>query len=53
MTNLLQLLYGVSAGDPLTLACVSLALAATAILACSIPALRAMRIDPMAALRCE
>jgi predicted permease len=53
LTNLSQMLYGVRSGDPLTMVCVSLVLAATAVAACSIPALRAMRIDPMTALRCE
>lgn len=53
MTNLSQMLYGVGATDPLTMVCVSLVLTATAVLACSIPALRAMRIDPMVALRYE
>jgi putative ABC transport system permease protein len=53
LTSLSQMLYGVRAGDPATIICVALALTVTAIAACSIPALRAMRIDPMAALRCE
>jgi putative ABC transport system permease protein len=47
------MLYGVQAGDPLTIVCVALALTVTTIFACSIPALRAMRIEPMAALRYE
>ena len=53
LTSLSQMLYGVRPGDPLTILCVALALAVTAVFACSVPALRAMRIDPMAALRCE
>jgi putative ABC transport system permease protein len=48
-----SLLYGVSSTDPLTLAAVSLVLIAVALLATYLPARRAARIDPMAALRCE
>ena len=43
----------VSAGDPLTLATVTGLLALTACLACYLPARRAMRVDPMIALRHE
>jgi predicted permease len=46
-------LYGVSPSDPLTLAGVTLALVATASLASWLPARRAARIDPSAALRAE
>jgi len=46
-------LYGVKPADPATFAAVSLLLIAVALAACWIPAHRAMRVDPIIALRCE
>ena len=45
------LLFGVQASDPATFAAIALTLAVVALVACMVPARRASRIDPMAAMK--
>jgi predicted permease len=48
-----RFLWGITATDPLTFGVVLLGMAAVAMLACLVPARRALRIDPILALRWE
>jgi len=54
LTQLIKVfLYGVKPTDPLTYAIVAIVLVAVALLACLIPAVRAIRVDPIVSLRYE
>ena len=51
--SLTSLLFGVQPLDPLTFVAAPLVLLSVALLSCLVPALRALRADPIAALRAE
>jgi putative ABC transport system permease protein len=53
MQGLRSILFGVEPNDPLTLIAVGLSLMLAALIAVAVPALRAMRIDPVTALRAQ
>jgi putative ABC transport system permease protein len=46
-----NMLFGVTPTDPMTFAAIVLLLGVVALLACLLPALRAMRVDPIVVLR--
>jgi putative ABC transport system permease protein len=48
-----SMLFGVKPNDPVTLVLASVLMGAVALVACTVPALRAMRVEPVVALRYE
>jgi len=53
MQGLRTILFGIEPTDPLTLVAVGVSLMLVALVAVAVPALRAMRIDPVTALRAQ
>ena len=53
MRGMRTILFGIEPTDPLTLVAVGVSLMLVALLAVTVPALRAMRIDPVTALRAQ
>jgi len=54
LTRLMSnLLFGVNAHDPVTFVVTAIPLVVIALAACYFPARRAVRVDPVVALRCE
>jgi putative ABC transport system permease protein len=51
--GLTSMLYGVSPGDPITFVAIAVLVGIVALVASYVPARRAMRIDPVEALRAE
>jgi putative ABC transport system permease protein len=51
MRSMQSLLFEIAPGDPLTLVAVAALLTSTALVACYVPARRAMKVDPVEALR--
>ena len=51
MRGLRTILFGIEPTDPITLVSVGVSLMLVALLAVAVPALRAMRVDPVTALR--